>query len=294
MDAYERIAAAILAGAETAEGWTPCWHRDGLTMPVNALSGRRYEGINVLSCWVAQQVNGFGSMKWATYTQWQELGAQVSRGSKGTPIVFWSRRKPKEDEEEGAWFARSYTVFNQDQVVDPPDRFEGLSQDARVDTLELFFGEVKKEARIEERDQDMAYYDRGSDTVVIPTFGRFRDAESYYSVLLHELTHWTGHPDREARTFGQRFGDDAYALEELTAELGAAFVAADLGLRPEARSDHAQYIGHWFRILKEQPAAFGHAVGQARKAALRINRIVKGDSDDERTEEHGEPAILAG
>jgi len=291
MDAYERIAAALLGSIDDAGRWVPCWHREGLRMPVNARTGRTYEGMNVLSCWAAKEKHSFGSWQFATYNQWNELEAQVRRGEKGTPIVFWSRTDDDGDK-EGHWYARSYTVFNRDQVANPPpiEIPEPLAEDARVSSIEVFFEPVRAAVEIEERDGDLAFYDRDHDRIILPIFARFKDADGYYSTLLHELTHWTGHPDREARTFGERFGDDAYALEELTAELGAVFLAADLGLEPEARDDHAQYIGHWFRLLKEQPAAFAHAVGQARRAARRIHAIAEGDGHVERPVGNRDPA----
>ena len=99
-------------------------------------------------------------------------------------------------------------------------------------------------------------------------FETFRDAESYYATLAHELTHWTRHPSRLDRSFGRkRFGDEGYAMEELVAELGAAFLSADLGLTPEPREDHAAYIGHWLNVLKNDKRAIFTAASHAQRAA---------------------------
>jgi antirestriction protein ArdC len=107
-----------------------------------------------------------------------------------------------------------------------------------------------------------------SDVVQMPFFETFRDAESYYATLAHELTHWTRHPSRLDRSFGRkRFGDEGYAMEELVAELGAAFLSADLGLTPEPREDHAAYIGHWLNVLKNDKRAIFTAASYAQRAA---------------------------
>ena len=96
----------------------------------------------------------------------------------------------------------------------------------------------------------------------------FRDSESYYATLAHETTHWTRHPSRLDRDFGrQRFGDHGYAMEELVAELGAAFLSADLDLTPEVREDHAAYIGNWLTVLKSDKRAIFTAASHAQRAA---------------------------
>jgi antirestriction protein ArdC len=115
---------------------------------------------------------------------------------------------------------------------------------------------------------NQAYYSVASDLVQMPFFETFRDAESYYATLAHELTHWTRHPSRLDRSFGRkRFGDEGYAMEELVAELGAAFLSADLGLTPEPREDHAAYIGNWLNVLKNDKRAIFTAASHAQRAA---------------------------
>jgi len=116
------------------------------------------------------------------------------------------------------------------------------------------------------------YYSPGTDTIQLPPFEAFRDKESYYATGLHELTHWTKHEKRLNRDFGRkRFGDDGYAREELVAELGAAFLCADLGITPEIRDDHAAYLGHWLSILKEDKRAIFSAAAHAQRAADYLN-----------------------
>jgi antirestriction protein ArdC len=112
------------------------------------------------------------------------------------------------------------------------------------------------------------------DRVQMPPFETFKDAESYYATLAHEVTHWTRHPTRLGRDFGRkRWGDEGYAMEELVAELGAAFLSVDLDLTPEPRADHAAYIAHWLKVLKQDKRAIFSAAAHAQRAADYLNRL---------------------
>lgn len=118
----------------------------------------------------------------------------------------------------------------------------------------------------------MACYVVGTDEIRMPPLETFRDAESYYATLAHEATHWTRHPSRLDREFGRkRFGDEGYAMEELVAELGAAFLSADLELTPDARDDHASYITSWLKVLKDDKRAIFTAASHAQRAADYLN-----------------------
>lgn len=112
-----------------------------------------------------------------------------------------------------------------------------------------------------------AYYSPASDHIQMPPVEAFKDREAYGSTLLHEGTHWSGADKRLDRVFGKRFGDDAYAAEELVAELGSAFLCADLGVTPEPGEDHASYIDHWLKVLKGDKKAIFTAAAHAQRAA---------------------------
>ena len=102
----------------------------------------------------------------------------------------------------------------------------------------------------------------------MPELKAFRDGESYYATLAHEMTHWTRHESRLNRDLGRkRFADAGYAMEELVAEIGAAFLCADLGITPETRDDHAAYIASWLKVLKDDKRAIFTAASHAQKAA---------------------------
>ena len=213
------------------------------------------------------------SGEWATYQQWQERGAQVRKGEKATTVVFWKFANDAAGTDDGdespkggshLLFTRGYSVFNASQVggytpkVDPD--MPMLERIAQADT---FFRAVGADVR---RGGNQAFYSPVSDHIQMPPFQAFRENVSYYSIRAHETTHWTATSGRCDRQLGKRFGDNAYAAEELIAELGAAFTCAHLGLSTEPRADHAQYIQSWLRVLKADKRAIFTAASKAQQA----------------------------
>ncbi|MEM8488911.1 MAG: zincin-like metallopeptidase domain-containing protein [Bacteroidota bacterium] len=276
-DIYQTVTDAIIAAIEsgqTAEKFVMPW--DGFTsLPLNASTGKSYRGINIPMLWVHQMERRCCSGYWATYKQWQELGAQVRKGEKGAGIVFWKLLdvEPEEDNDEGEtrMFARWSTVFNADQVdgfTIPASENQGNAR--IIETAEDFMAATG--ARIT-HGGTRAYYQRGTDTIALPEQSSFHDTptstatEAYYSTALHELTHWTGAPKRLDRKKGKRFGDADYAFEELIAELGAAMLCATLGITSSTRPDHAHYIDGWLKALKNDKRFIFSAASQAQKAA---------------------------
>jgi len=277
----EQIAAAIAAGAPRFE--MP-WHSTAgfLGLPSNAISGHVYRGINVVSLWVSAQIRGFGTDHWATYKQWQEAGARVRPGEKGSMIVFYKELKGEEEDVENRdpkdhrLVIRASWVFNADQVenwIEPPlpaaDPVESLEQ------VEVFVAATGAEIH---EGGNIACYHAHADYIAIPSRSQFvgtstsSPTEAYYATLLHELTHWTGHPIRLNRSFSQRYGDEAYAVEELVAELGAAFLCAALGVTNVARPDHAAYVQSWLRVLGNDARAIFSA---ASKAVAAVDHLYK-------------------
>jgi antirestriction protein ArdC len=161
-------------------------------------------------------------------------------------------------------------VFNVEQIEGLPAQYHAVAE-PRLDPVqrnaraEEFFAATGADIR---HSGNMAYYNIGSDFVQMPPFGAFRDAESYYATLAHECTHWTRADSRLARDFGRKkWGDAGYAMEELVAELGSAFLCADLDLTLEIREDHAAYIASWLDVLKNDKRAIFSAAAHAQKAA---------------------------
>ena len=282
----DRIAAAIKAGAGT---WQMPWHPgpDGTAprLPVNAATGKPYRGINTVVLWATAQAEGYPSAVWGTYRQWAELGTQVRRGEQSSPVVFWKVNGPDEGEDGGGtgaggdgaagegsedgrrprMFARGYSVFNAAQVDGyAAPALPALPEPERIGHAEAFFAALGADIR---HGGNRACYVPSLDQIRMPPFPAFRDVVAYYATLAHEATHLTGHPSRCNRDLRGRFGEDAYAAEELVAELGAAFVCADLALTPEPRPDHAAYVASWLKVLRGDKRAIFTAAAKAQAAA---------------------------
>lgn len=280
-DLYERITSRIVADLEQGvRPWLKPWnaeHAAGrITRPLRA-NGQPYQGINVLMLWGEAVAKGYAAPIWMTFRQAQELGANVRKGEQGSLVVYADRiRRTEVDDKTGEEaereipFLKGYTVFNVEQVEGLPPHFYAVAEPRldivqRIERAESFFTATKADIR---HGGNMAYYSVTQDYVQMPPFQSFRDAESYYATLAHECTHWTRHPSRLERDFGRkRFGDEGYAMEELVAELGSAFLSADLDLTPEPRTDHAAYIASWLKVLKNDKRAIFTAASHAQRAA---------------------------
>lgn len=285
MDVYQTVTDRIVSMIERGAGeWRMPWHAAPagepgapVAMPCN-VTGRTYRGVNVPLLWTAAEAFGYASPIWATYKQWQERGAQVRRGERSTLVVFWKRIEvPSNDDDsddgdggsESRLIAGGYAVFNAAQVdgFDPKPFGGGAAkrpEPQRIETAETFFRNV---GAIVRHGGNHAFYTTAGDYIQMPELRQFVAADRYYSTLAHEHVHWTGAVHRCAREFGRRFGDEAYAFEELVAELGAAFLCADLGLSNEPRPDHAAYIASWLRALKNDKRAIFTAASKAQTAA---------------------------
>jgi antirestriction protein ArdC len=275
-DVYAAVTAQIVTAIEQGvSDWRMPWHTSGkfAFSPINAISKKAYRGINTVCLWAAAQAKGYQSGEWATYQQWQDKGAQIIRGQKATTVVFWKfadGATASDDTHESSkggsrlLFTRGYSVFNAAQV-------DGYTPKADVETpilvrieqAEAFFKNVGAVVR---NGGNQAYYAPLSDHIQMPPFQAFIESVSYYSTFAHEHTHWTANAGRCDRQLGKRFGDSAYAAEELIAELGAAFTCAHLGLSTRPRADHAAYIGSWLKVLKADKRAIFTAASKAQQA----------------------------
>jgi antirestriction protein ArdC len=278
----DKIVTAIEAGA--GEFRLP-WHRSRTSIgrPMNAVTTMPYHGVNVVALWAEAGARNFDSGFWATYRQWQSEGAQVRKGETGSLIVFFRRTDPDENDAEASRrriIARTSFVFNAEQVDDwvEPDTHRFPTSPAEI--LETVENYVRATGATVRHKGQSAYYDRRSDEIVLPERRLFlgtetsTPTEAYYATLLHELTHWTGSKQRLDREFGARFGDQAYAFEELVADLGAAFLCADLEITNEPRADHAAYLSQWLSILKGDSRAIFTAAKAANTASDFLNQIV--------------------
>ncbi len=275
MDLHQTITDKIIAALESADpkNWQCPWHRRGGGLPVNAKSGKAYRGINVLSLWVADQVSGFGDARWATYKQWSELGAQVRKGERSSLVVFYKDYLADNDDgdPERRMVAKASFAFNASQVDGAPPA-EAIPVGG-FEPIEVAEATIRATGARIDHSGDSACYIPSHDLVRMPLRDRFVSADGYYSTVFHELGHWTGHKSRLDRDLSGRFKSQAYAGEELIAELTAAFVTAGLGLASEPHAQTASYIASWIRLLKDDKRALFTAAAAASKAADYLTRL---------------------
>jgi antirestriction protein ArdC len=284
-DIYTTVTNKILADLENGNlPWHKSWNGgDSLALPLR-WNGESYNGINIIMLWCSSMAKGYKSRTWMTFKQALELGAAVRKGEKGSPVVYANaimknelNEKTGSEEERAIHYLKSYTVFNVEQIDGLPDRFKVSEQpqftnpDDRNAGLDSYFKATGADIR---HGGTRAFFAPQPDFVQMPEFKDFESAEAYYSVLAHEMTHWTGHKARLARE--QKSYNDSqtdYAKEELIAELGAAFLCAELAITPETRLDHAAYIQNWIAALKNDKRFIFSAASHASKAVDYLNRI---------------------
>jgi antirestriction protein ArdC len=241
------------------------------SLPMNLTTGKPYSGVNVLMLWSAGLQHAYTSPCWLTYKQAADKGGQVRKGEHGTLCVFYkpwesteTNHETGETETTRGAVLKSFRVFNLDQIdgIEAPAReprapFQAIEEAERI--LQASPAKI-----IEGGTQ--AYYVPVRDAIYLPPREAFINPEAFYSTALHEMTHSTGHKSRLDRDFSGRFGDAAYAFEELIAEMGSAFLAADMGIIGSTLQDHADYLTHWIKILRDDKKAILTAAAQASKA----------------------------
>jgi antirestriction protein ArdC len=274
-DVTNRIIAELEAGRLP---WVQPWDKAKCpcTMPANAVSQRPYSGINVLILWAAAMDHGFASQRWLTFRQAMAAGGHVRRGEKGTVVCYADRFVPRADrdraQEAGSdartiAFLKRFTVFNLDQCEDLPDDLAATADFTSDPVLSIaeadrLIAGTGAYVRIGGPD---AYYVPALDYVQVPPQAAYREPVDWYRTVLHELGHWTGHASRLGRDQKGTFGSVPYGREELVAEMSCAFTCAALGITPTVR--HADYIGAWLTLLKEDEKAIFRAASGASKAA---------------------------
>jgi len=276
---YDEVTARIVAELEAGRlPWVQPWGQTGGTgpgLPRNALTGRTYSGVNVLILWGAVIEQGWPSQSWLTFRQALEAGGAVRKGERGQCVVYADRFTPEAeraraardgDDAKAVPFLKRFTVFSVAQC-------EGLRAGLACDPAPLPEREIVPVAeeviaasgvafRV---GGNRAFYVPSHDFVQVPPQPAFFEQVNYYRTCLHELTHATGHAKRLGRDLTNAFGSKDYAREELVAEMGSAFLCAALGIVPTVR--HADYIGSWLEVLREDHRAIFRAASAASKAA---------------------------
>lgn len=300
-DICENITAAIIAELEKGViPWSKPWAGSGGPVMPRRHTGARYRGINILILWQAAEAAGYRSPHWMTFKQALEYGACVKKGERSTQIVYADRVTKIETNESGEnvernfSFLKAYSVFNAEQIDRLPARFAlpapapasvegGEPKDwAAYAPSTAWFEAIPAEVI---HRGERAVYIPSQDRIELPQRDVFFSAEAYFSTRAHETVHWTKAESRLARNFGAaRFGDEGYAMEELVAEIGAAFIMAEIGHQPAIREDHAPYIAVWLKALKRDRKAILTAAAKASDALDYLAQFQPHDEADEQTE----------
>ncbi|HEV7661579.1 MAG TPA: zincin-like metallopeptidase domain-containing protein [Allosphingosinicella sp.] len=275
---YAEVTRRVIA--ELEEGrlpWVQPWDSAacGCGIPANAATGRSYSGINVLILWAGVVAGGYGAQRWLTFRQALGAGGCVRRGERGTTICYADRFTPKGEQERArdedrearqVAFLKRFTVFNVAQCEGLPEALTELpvlpDERETIPYAEALIAATGADFRI---GGDKAFYAPAADFVVVPPQQAYPEQINWYRTALHELGHWTGHRSRLDRDQKGAFASAGYAREELVAEMASAFTCASLGIVPTVR--HADYVGSWLEVLREDERAIFRAASQASKAA---------------------------
>ena len=292
---YTEITTKIIAELERGivpwvQPWAASHQLCPLGLPLNGLTRRSYSGINILLLWSALEEKGFASPYWLTFKQCIAMGGSVRKSEKGTHVYFADKFVPQKekaraeqdgDEASAIAFLKRYTVFNAEQCDGLPVGLFGKVEPRQprqiVPEAEALIEATGADFRI---GGDQAFYVPSEDFIRIPNQTAYPDQINYYRTAFHELGHWTGHKSRLDRSLTTKFGTVDYAREELVAEMATAFVCASLGIVPTVR--HADYIGNWLQVLKEDARAIVKAASLASKACdfiLQFRAANKDNSD---------------
>lgn len=272
---YQDVTNSIIEQLEKgAIPWVKPWKADS-SADKNLLTQKPYQGINRLILGLSGMVNAYAVPVWASYKQWESIGGHVRKGEKGTRIVFFSKVE-KENKSTGDKEAysvlKAYWVFNASQI-DGIDIVPAATDEAKPFTaIELAETRIVKTGAALSHGGDAAFYAPSVDRIQLPNKATFNSEANYYATAFHELVHWTGAKHRLDRNLEKgRFGNPAYAFEELVAEMGAAFLCQDYGIQGELR--HAGYIQSWLKALRDDSKAVFKAAALAQKAADYLNQL---------------------
>ncbi len=284
-DIYQQITNEIIKSLESGvKPWIKPWqagHKAGTICKPLRHNLSPYSGINILVLWMKGAGQGYNAPIWMTYKQAAELGGQVKKNERGTNIVYANTFSKTEENESGQEktrnipYLKTYSVFNVEQIERLPEIYYAQHEPKhndemqRLEHAEQFFKNTNADIR---HGGGRAFFSPSEDYIQMPAFESFSSSEAYTGTLAHEVTHWTGHTSRLDRLAGNAFGSADYAKEELIAELGAAFVCADLDIIPMLEH-HTSYINSWLKVLKNDKRAIFSAASQAQKAAEYLHSL---------------------
>ena len=264
--------------------WQKTWEKSNCSsFPVSAITHKPYNGINALILFHAAYTNGYTDNRWVTFKQVAAKKGTIKKGSKGIKCVFYSPSKyvtyndAGEQETKAALIMNRFVLFNVEQTEgidwnkNEPDHHWDSDK-----TAESIL--TNSHAVINHRSQNEAYYNIDKDEIFLPNKTQFVDASSYYDTALHELGHWTGHKSRLNRKIGNSFGSEAYAKEELCAEIASMMIATTIGL-PHNTENHASYCASWIKILQDDPREIFKAASAASKIKDYLIKFAENNND---------------
>ncbi|MDR1592767.1 MAG: ssDNA-binding domain-containing protein [Prevotellaceae bacterium] len=309
--ALEVFAELMIGKIQTvSKDWKKPWIAHAQGQPMNAITGRPYNGLNDLMLFFHTEKHGYKVPAYLTFKQATELGSYAKKGEKGFPIAYWGKYyyekddpehhiKPEEynklSKEDKALYKerfvlQEYIVFNVQQTTIPeekPDVWEKIQAKFDIPKLNDENGMFKSAGidnmlknkswlcPVHVQESNRAFYRPMTDDITVPLKTQFKDGESFYSTLLHEMGHSTGTESRLNREHGLFFGDEKYAKEELVAELTAALSSANLGISTSIREENAQYLKSWLDALQQEPKFILTVLSDVHKASDMINKVVE-------------------
>ncbi|RLM05411.1 ArdC family protein [Gibbsiella quercinecans] len=268
-DIYQTVTDSIISALETGvKPWSCPWQRvPGMSgLPSNYATGAAYSGMNIMLLWYSASEQGFSDSRWMTYKQAKAEGGQVRKGEHGTTAIFYATLEKENDagEVEHIPMLKTFTVFNVQQIDGLALTTETVSPEATFDPLPQAENLLRKSgANIIEKGQN-AFFIPSTDEIHLPERYLFAYAANFYATGLHELVHWSGGKSRLNREMKGKFGSEGYAFEELIAELGSAFLMADLGIVGAVQ--HESYIASWLKALRNDKRYIFKAASSASKA----------------------------
>lgn len=266
------------------ESGTPPWKRGWETtssgIPMNAATGEDYTGINILNFWCEQAASGYSSHQWIGFHQAKSAGGYVMKGEKANAGIRVNTIKKKDSDgnETGDIFKlpSPFLVWNLDQCSGLDHLKLKPATTHECTPIQAAESLIVESGAVIQYGGDRAFYAPTQDKIQLPKREQFKSAEDFYSTAIHELGHWTGHSSRLNREFGKRFGEDAYAFEELVAEICSAVTQSRIGLRGEV-TNHASYLEAWLKVLRKSPGYLLTAASAASKAS---DYLVKAESSE--------------
>jgi len=278
-DHYTEVTNQVIAALKAG---TPPWRRPwdqgktgGPSMPCNATTGASYHGINTLTLGMSPLAFNSGDPRWATYRQAAERGWQVKKGARSTTGYFY-KRVAVHDESKAAGdedatrripLLRAFALFHASQIDGVPDYVPPSVEEApwrAPEATGIIVANSGADIRI---GGDRAFYSPSTDHVQMPPICSFYSAAGWSSVVLHELAHWSGSPERLNRDLRGKFGSHDYAREELRAEISQMVVCSVLGLPDCDFSNNTAYIADWLKCLRSNRKEIFRAAAEAQRMA---------------------------